>query len=98
MQGSDVVYSRHLQVRALRKLSMLLRRVRVGLEIEDDQMKEFGVIQTPVPATPAPRTPGLFVPNVPTPAVSRELHTETRVLDAAIEEAQGLFRVSRRSF
>ncbi len=46
-----------------------------------------------MPATPAPRTPGLFVPNVPTPAapvVSRELHTETRVLDAAIEEAQGL--------
>ena len=83
VQGSDVVYSRHLQVRALRKLSMLLRRVRVGLEIEDDQMKEFGVIQTPVPATPAPRTPGLFVPNAPTPAapvVSRELHTETHVL------------------
>ena len=72
---------------------MLLRRMRVGLAIEDDQMKEFGIIQTPVPATPAPMTPGLIVPNVQTPVapvVSRELHAETRVLDAALEEAQGL--------
>ena len=84
VEGPDVVYSRHLQVRALRKLSMLLRRVRVGLAIEDDQMKEFGIIQAPVPATPAPMTPGLIVPNVQTPVVpvvSRELHAETRVLD-----------------
>ena len=38
-------------------------------------------------------TPGLIVPNVQTPVapvVSREPHVETRVLDAALEEAQGL--------
>ena len=58
LQGSDVVYSRHLQTRALRKLSMLLRRVRVGLDIEDDQMKEFGIMQMPGVGTPAARTPG----------------------------------------
>lgn len=37
---------------------MLLRRVRVGLDIEDGQMKEFGIMQTPAVGTPAARTPG----------------------------------------
>ena len=91
LQGSDVVYSRHLQTRALRKLSMLLRRVRVGLDIEDDQMKEFGIMQTPAIGTPAPRTPGVVLPSVPQPApVVEGEQTSANVLSAAIEAAQCL--------
>ena len=59
VSGSEVVYSRHLQVRALRKLAMLLNRVRLGLDIEDDMMKNYGISSTPPPMTPGvgPRTP-----------------------------------------
>ena len=46
--GSEVVYSRHFQTRALRKLSMLLKRLRVGLGFQDVGMSEFGVLGTPV--------------------------------------------------
>lgn len=68
VSGSEVVYSRHLQTRALRKLSMMLRRVRVGLGLEDENMRDFGVVSTPLPFTPAvfmqsgaPQTPELPV-------------------------------------
>ena len=63
LAGSEVVYSRHLQVRAIRKLSMLLRRVRVGLDLEDDNMKNFGIMGTPAAMTPAfaPQTPLRFL-------------------------------------
>ena len=59
LSGSEVVYSRQLQIRAIRKLCMILRRVRMGLGFEDAAMKEFGVISTPAPFTPASaaRTP-----------------------------------------
>lgn len=59
LSGSEVVYSRHLQVRALRKLGLVLRRVRLGLGFEDEAMKELGVVSTPAPRTPAvaARTP-----------------------------------------
>ena len=59
LSGSEVVYSRQLQTRALRKLSLILRRVRMGQTLEDDAMKEFGVVSTPLPFTPATaaRTP-----------------------------------------
>ena len=60
--GSDVVYSRHLQTRALRKLSVLLRRLRIGLGFEDDSMREMGISGTPVPFTPMGlKTPGAEV-------------------------------------
>ena len=93
VQGSDVVYSRHLQTRALRKLSMLLRRVRVGLNIEDEQMKEFGIMGTPAAATPMPRTPGLVAPCAPSSDVREEariVQPDVTALDDAIETAQGL--------
>jgi hypothetical protein len=59
LSGSEVVYSRQLQIRAIRKLCLILRRVRMGLGFEDAAMKEFGVISTPAPFTPAiaARTP-----------------------------------------
>ena len=63
--GSEVVYSRHLQTRALRKLSMLLRRLRVGLGFEDENMREFGIAGTPAVATPG----GLFTPGLSKPAL-----------------------------
>ena len=37
LEGSEVVYSRHLQTRALRKLQMLLHRIRIGLGLEADE-------------------------------------------------------------
>ena len=92
VQGSDVVYSRHLQTRALRKLSMLLRRVRVGLNIEDDQMKEFGIMGTPTATTPMPRTPGLVAPLAPSLEVQEEeriVQHDAAALEDAIEVAQG---------
>lgn len=81
ISGSEVVYSRNLQFRAIRKLSMLLRRVRIGLDLEDDNMKNFGIACTPGLVTPTfmPATP-----HVPTtaPAVS-QVATETEVLHSA---------------
>lgn len=64
LDGSEVVYSRQLQTRALRKLGLVLRRVRAGLTFEDGAMREFGLASTPAPFTPtaAKRTP---VPPVP---------------------------------
>ena len=38
LQGSEVVYSRHLQMRALRKLNILPHRVRIGLGLEEDPL------------------------------------------------------------
>ena len=66
VSGSEVVYSRHLQTRALRKLSMLLKRLRIGLGFEEETMKEFGLNVTPAPFTPfGLKTPAVFVPATP---------------------------------
>lgn len=46
LNGSEVVYSRQLQTRALRNLNLILRRVRSGLSLEDEAMKEFGLLRT----------------------------------------------------
>lgn len=61
LAGSEVVYSRDLQIRSIRKLSMMLRRVRVGLDLEEDTMKQFGLAGTPAMMTPA------FCPTTPVP-------------------------------
>lgn len=52
--GSEVVYARHLQVRPIRKLQMLLRFVRIGMNLEE--IAERGNIAgvTPGLQTPAP--------------------------------------------
>ena len=50
----------------------MIRRVRVGLGVEDDFMKEFGVISTPAGMTPfgGPRTPGIG-PATPVPPTAQ---------------------------
>ena len=101
ISGSEVVYSRHLQVRALRKLAMLLNRVRLGLDIEDDLMKNFGICSTPQPLTPCvgPRTPAVLQKPVEGPPVSAfERNSEAdkapegavAALNSALDDMQGL--------
>eukprot|EP00435_Cladocopium_sp_Y103_P074571 s4_g49.t1 len=46
LSGSEVVYSRHLQTRTLRKLCHILRRVRAGLAIEDGAVRACGLVST----------------------------------------------------
>lgn len=67
VSGSEVVYSRQLQTRAIRKLQMLIKYVRMGLSCEtfDEALKfsrgeeatRFPMTPLPQPATPA----GAFV-------------------------------------
>ena len=83
LQGSEVVYSRYLQTRALRKLNMMLHRVRIGLGLDEDAM-------APNPyATPNVRTlrPGVapqqpMTPFPPAPV----LDAPTDVVETALEE------------
>ena len=91
VHGSEVVYSRHLQTRALRKLLMMIRRVRVGLGVEDDFMKEFGVISTPAGMTPfgGPRTP-VIGPATPVPPTAQPDNLAEDVVGTAIQEAADL--------
>ena len=74
VSGSEVVYSRHLQTRAIRKLSMMIKRVRIGLGLEDDNMRDFGMAPTPVPFTSClqPRTPAANPKTPVAPAVQVE--------------------------
>ena len=55
LTGSDVVYSRNLQIRPVRKLQMLLRLIRIGMGLED--IADQGQISSVTPAcrTPAPQ-------------------------------------------
>lgn len=54
LTGSEVVYSRNLQTRAIRKLQMLLHRVRVGLNMEDDLRPESDYVGLSAGMTPRP--------------------------------------------
>eukprot|EP00435_Cladocopium_sp_Y103_P017363 s2638_g4.t1 len=93
LNGSEVVYSRHLQTRALRKLGHILRRVRAGLNIEDDIMKEYGIINTPLPFTPvaAAKTPvPPHVESAPALEGPAAVVEEKQAVDAAIEAAANL--------
>eukprot|EP00435_Cladocopium_sp_Y103_P002544 s1319_g1.t1 len=93
VSGSEVVYSRHLQTRALRKLGHVLRRVRSGLNIEDDTMKEFGILNTPAPFTPAmaARTPLAPVAEKSVaPVIEEVAKVEKQAVDMAVEEAANL--------
>eukprot|EP00435_Cladocopium_sp_Y103_P002600 s4578_g1.t1 len=93
LSGSEVVYSRHLQTRALRKLGLILRRVRSGLSIEDEAMKEYGIVSTPAPFTPAmaARTPLGPAAEPMTSKPDQPLaQQEKAAVDAAVEEAANL--------
>ena len=83
LQGSEVVYSRHLQTRALRKLNMLLHRVRIGLGLEEDPMLP-NPYATPGMRTPAPATAVAPMPVTPFPPLPPAVVTAEPV-GAAIE-------------
>ena len=90
VSGSEVVYSRQLQTRALRKLSLVLRGVRAGLSIEDENMKDFGLVSTPVPFTPAMAAQTPVAPPVlvqPVAPLVAERPADGQAVDAAVEEA-----------
>lgn len=83
LEGSEVVYSRHLQTRALRKLNMMLHRVRIGLGVEEDPLAP-NPFATPCMRTPAPFQGGAQ-PVTPFPAVPAVAVTSDPV-DKALEE------------
>ena len=82
LQGSDVVYGRHLQTRALRKLCMLLHRVRIGLGLEEDALAP-NPFATPCAKTPAPHA--VVMPSTPFPPVP-PLAAQREVVDKALDE------------
>ena len=68
LHGSDIVYSRDVQTAAIRKLQMLLKKVRIGLDpgAADERVREVtarfdagfdSVVRTPVFNQQAPQTP-----------------------------------------
>ena len=92
LEGSDVVYGRHLQTRALRKLNMLLHRVRIGLGLEEDPLapNPFATpcMRTPAPAaTPMPATP--FPPLPPVVEPSQAIEKATGEMNA-LEDAESI--------
>mmetsp|Transcript_28330 Transcript_28330/g.46610 ORF Transcript_28330/g.46610 Transcript_28330/m.46610 type:complete len:825 (+) Transcript_28330:1-2475(+) len=88
LNGSEVVYSRQLQIRALRKLGHILRRVRAGQSLEDEAMRDYGLVRTPMPFTPvcAARTPGVQEVGQP-PAEAAAAAAEVDTVKAAVEAA-----------
>lgn len=89
LNGSEVVYSRQLQTRALRKLGLILKRVRMGLSLEDDAMRELGVISTPPPLTPrlAATMPVLSQPAAPSSHAQVAAAAGEIAVDAAVGAA-----------
>eukprot|EP00435_Cladocopium_sp_Y103_P060549 s295_g22.t1 len=89
LNGSEAVYSRQLQIRALRKLEMILRRIRSGQGLEDEAMREHGIISTPAAWTPvgAARTPLPPAPPVSAVAPEAEVVDDFVVVKQAVEEA-----------
>eukprot|EP00435_Cladocopium_sp_Y103_P035683 s1901_g9.t1 len=89
LNGSEVVYSRQLQIRALRKLEMILRRIRSGGAFEDEAMREYGIISTPAAVTPVPaaRTPLPVVQQADAVPTSGALASDSAVVKEALEEA-----------
>ena len=87
LNGSDVVYSRELQTGAIRKLQMLLKKIRVGLDPRTEQAPldaitaafdsgHKSVVRTPMFESRAPCTP---LPVVETNVQQAEKHVECKV-------------------
>lgn len=88
LNGSDIVYSTELQTGSIRKLQMLLKKIRIGLDPRSDKepLHEItaafdsahrSVVRTPVFEADAPCTP------MPVAELSREqqhAHTEGKVI------------------
>ena len=89
--GSEVVYSRDLQTRALPKLSMLLRRFKIGLGFEDEGMRDFGMLGTPAPCAPAGlRTLGLERQDAVVPLEKQPAQGAGEAMESAIEDMNRL--------
>ena len=84
LHGSDIVYSRELQVRPLRKLQMLLKSIRIGLNLED--IASQGTLLAATPGATTPR-PNVFTPPLPAPARVEQVHNpaEEQVVEQAVE-------------
>ena len=87
LNGSDVVYSRELQTGAIRKLQMLLKKIRVGLDPRTEQAPldaitaafdsgHKSVVRTPMFESRAPCTP---LPVVETDVQQAEKPVECKV-------------------
>lgn len=90
--GSDVVYSRSLQVRPIRKLQMLLRLIRIGMGFEEiaDQGQVASV--TPAARTPGPQV-GVHGMQARTPVLPPALHVGNPVeqaIEACADEEDAL--------
>lgn len=71
LSGSEVVYSRHLQARAMRKLQMLLHKVRIGLGIEEELAPDIDCTRLAAGMTPRPLGPaGRGAPMTPAPSLA----------------------------
>ena len=86
LHGSEVVYSRHLQTRAIRKLQMMIHRIRVGLGLDEDvggseEFQRLAAGLTPVRVS-APQTPGVET-QIDKAAL---LFQEKDILDESLEE------------
>ncbi|CAK9072523.1 Uncharacterized protein SCF082_LOCUS35661 [Durusdinium trenchii] len=84
LHGSDIVYLRELQVRPLRKLQMLLKSIRIGLNLED--IASQGTLLAATPGATTPR-PNVFTPPLPVPARGDQVHkpAEEQVVEQAVE-------------
>lgn len=58
LAGSEVMYSRHLHTRAIRKLQMLLHRLRVGIGIEEEPRADEDLNQMAAGRNDAPAAGG----------------------------------------
>ena len=84
LHGSDIVYSRELQTRPLRKLQMLLKSIRIGLNLEDLAAQGTLASGTPGPLTPLPN---LFTP-APRPSSTQFFgppHQPEEAVETAVE-------------
>ena len=82
LHGSDIVYSRELQVRPLRKLQMLLKSIRIGLNLED--IASQGTLLAATPGATTPR-PNVFTPPLPVPARGEQVHNPAEEQEQAVE-------------
>ena len=90
LHGSDVVYSRELQVRAIRKLQMLLHRIRVGLGIDDEfgpqeDYHRLAAGMTPKPCG-VPATPRAQPESSEQPEFSKSHELELTIEEKAVDE------------
>ena len=105
LHGSDIVYSRDLQTVAIRKLQMLLKKVRIGLDpgAADERVREVtarfdagfdSVVRTPVLNQQAPQTP---LPPSDAVDATGKTNVASGISEVAVVVEQGLNQVQERT-